>query len=115
MQEWALTNGLADVYLAGLAGAVGVSNYGPKQLRRIHSDLARRGVPLASAQVQFSLLSCGAAQDELLETAAELGVGVIAYSPLSLGVLSGVFCLFFVRFVVVFVCARGQTALVAAL
>ena len=44
MQEWALTNGLADVYLAGLAGAVGVSNYGPKQLRRIHSDLARRGV-----------------------------------------------------------------------
>ena len=31
--------------------AVGVSNYGPRQLERIHRYLTKRGVPLASAQV----------------------------------------------------------------
>ena len=30
--------------------AVGVSNYGPRQLERIHAYLERRGIPLASAQ-----------------------------------------------------------------
>ena len=31
--------------------AVGVSNYGPKQMRKIHTHLTARGIPLASAQV----------------------------------------------------------------
>lgn len=35
----------------GLVQAVGVSNYGPKQMTRIHRYLTARGVPLASAQV----------------------------------------------------------------
>ena len=34
----------------GLVQAVGVSNYGPKQLQRIHKHLTARGVPLASVQ-----------------------------------------------------------------
>lgn len=50
---------------------------------------ASRGVPLSSAQVQFSLLSFGPQQKELQETAAELGITVISYSPLALGVLTG--------------------------
>ncbi len=37
--------------LQGLVQAVGVSNYGPKQMRKIHAHLTARGVPLASAQV----------------------------------------------------------------
>ena len=36
--------------LQGLVKAVGVSNYGPRQLERIHAYLERRGIPLASAQ-----------------------------------------------------------------
>jgi pyridoxine 4-dehydrogenase len=82
-------NGLADCYEQGLVRAVGVSNYGPKQLRKVARQFGSRGVPLASAQVQFSLLSCGPTQDELLETAAELGITVIAYSPLALGLIGG--------------------------
>ena len=34
-----------------LVRAVGVSNYGPRQLERINDYLTERGVPLASAQV----------------------------------------------------------------
>ena len=34
-----------------LVRAVGVSNYGPRQLERISKYLTERGVPLASAQV----------------------------------------------------------------
>ncbi len=52
-------------------------------------NFASRGVPLSSAQVQFSLLSFGPEQQQLQEAAAELGVTVIAYSPLALGLLTG--------------------------
>lgn len=51
MQEWALWNGLADCYDQGLVKAVGVSNYGAKELRRVAKNFEKRGVPLASAQV----------------------------------------------------------------
>lgn len=40
----------------GLVEAVGVSNYGPRQLQRISAYLEKRGVPLAAVQVQYSLL-----------------------------------------------------------
>jgi pyridoxine 4-dehydrogenase len=46
-------------------------------------------VPLASAQVQLSLLSWGPEQQNLLDAAQDLGVTVIAYSPLALGILTG--------------------------
>lgn len=55
----------------------------------MHKKLADRGVKLALTQVQLSLLSWGAMQQELLATAQELGVTVIAYSPLGLGMLTG--------------------------
>ena len=52
LQEWALVNGLADCYEKGLVEAVGVSNYGPRQLERVAGELAARGAPLASAQAR---------------------------------------------------------------
>ncbi|KAM0914064.1 hypothetical protein ACQ4PT_011764 [Festuca glaucescens] len=89
LQERALWDGLVEMYDKGLVRAVGVSNYGPKQLLKIHSYLASRGVPLSSAQVQFSLLSMGDEQMELKTVCDSLGVRVIAYSPLGLGMLTG--------------------------
>lgn len=56
---------------------------------QVHKKLADRGVPLALAQVQLSLLSWGPQQQDLVATAKELGVTVIAYSPLGLGMLTG--------------------------
>ena len=88
-QEAALLDGLADVYQAGLAGGVGLSNYGPQQLRKAHARLAARGVPLVSAQVQYSLLSLAPERSGLREACDELGIRLIAYSPLCLGALTG--------------------------
>ena len=47
---------LADAVAAGKVTAVGVSNYSAAQLRMAHAALAQRGVPLASNQVEYSLL-----------------------------------------------------------
>ncbi|KAJ3690322.1 hypothetical protein LUZ61_019486 [Rhynchospora tenuis] len=89
LQEKALWDGLVAMYEKGLVQAVGVSNYGPKQLLKIYDYLNTRGVPLCSAQVQFSLLSMGPEQMELKQVCDSLGIRVIAYSPLGLGMLTG--------------------------
>ncbi|WCJ32457.1 NAD(P)-linked oxidoreductase superfamily protein [Euphorbia peplus] len=89
LQELALWDGLVAMYEQGLVRAVGVSNYGPKQLVKIHDYLKVRGVPLCSAQVQFSLLSMGKDQMEIKQVCDSLGVRLIAYSPLGLGMLTG--------------------------
>ncbi|XP_057798811.1 pyridoxal reductase, chloroplastic isoform X2 [Salvia miltiorrhiza] len=89
LQEGALWDGLVAMYDKGLVGAVGVSNYGPKQLLKIYNYLEARGVPLVSAQVQFSLLSMGEDQIEMKRICDSLGIRVIAYSPLGLGMLTG--------------------------
>ena len=57
-QDRQLWDGLADCYEQGLIGAVGLSNYGPKQLRRAVRHIRdERGVPVALAQAQVNLLS----------------------------------------------------------
>lgn len=89
LQEKALWDGLVAMYEKGLVRAVGVSNYGPKQLIKIYDYLNSRGVPLCSAQVQFSLLSMGPEQMELKAISNSLGIGLISYSPLGLGMLTG--------------------------
>ena len=88
LQERALWKGMGDIKERGLAKAVGVSNYGPKQLKKIHAYLAGRGVPLATCQVQLSLLSYDELQKEVLAVCEELDIKVISYSPLALGLLT---------------------------
>ncbi|MFM2158093.1 MAG: hypothetical protein RLZZ124_567, partial [Cyanobacteriota bacterium] len=43
-QEGPLLEGLADLVLAGEVESLGVSNMGPRRLRQVHAQLARRGV-----------------------------------------------------------------------
>jgi len=56
---------------------------------RAHAALARRGIPLASNQVQYSLLHRRPEVNGVLDTCRELGVTLIAYMPLASGALTG--------------------------
>ena len=88
-QEAALWDGLVRCHDAGLCSAVGVSNFGPRQLAKISRFLERRSVPLAVAQTQFSLLSCGSETQAAISASRDAGAVPLAYSPLALGMLSG--------------------------
>ena len=84
-----LMNLMADAVEAGMVRAVGVSNYSAAQLRSAHAALARRGIPLASNQVQYSLLHRDPERNGVLDACRELGVTLIAYMPLASGALTG--------------------------
>jgi aryl-alcohol dehydrogenase-like predicted oxidoreductase len=84
-----LMNLMADAVEAGKVKAVGVSNYSAEQMRRAHAALAQRGIPLASNQVEYSLLHRKPEVDGVLDACRELGVTLIAYSPLAGGALTG--------------------------
>ena len=60
-------------------------------MRQAHEALARRGLPLASNQVKYSLLDRSIERNGVLDAAKELGVTIIAYSPLEMGLLTGKF------------------------
>jgi aryl-alcohol dehydrogenase-like predicted oxidoreductase len=82
-------NGMADAVELGLTSAVGVSNFSVRQMERAHAALARRGVALTSNQVEYSLLQRGPERSGLLQACRDLGVTLIAYSPLGMGLLTG--------------------------
>ncbi len=78
--EWAVTTGRARY--------VGVSNYSGWQVARAASLLESARVPLVADQVEYSLL-CRVPEDELVPASAALGFGLLAWSPLGRGVLTG--------------------------
>ena len=84
-------NAMADLVEAGKIRSVGVSNFNPTRMRRAHAALAKRGIPLAVNQVLYSLLHREIETNGILETAKELGVTIIAYSPVARGLLTGKF------------------------
>ncbi|MEO5664508.1 MAG: aldo/keto reductase [Nocardioides sp.] len=75
---------------SGRASYVGVSNYSGWQTAQ--AATWQRAVPgrtpLASTQVEYSLLARGI-EHEVLPAAAALGLGVLPWSPLGRGVLTG--------------------------
>jgi aryl-alcohol dehydrogenase-like predicted oxidoreductase len=73
----------------GLTRAVGVSNYDRRQTEETQRLLEAQGVPLASNQVEFSLLERGPERTGLLDSCLASNVTVIAYSPLAMGLLTG--------------------------
>ncbi|MBW4466048.1 MAG: aldo/keto reductase [Pegethrix bostrychoides GSE-TBD4-15B] len=89
MGQTTLMQALADEVQQGRIRAVGVSNYSAAQMREAHRTLARRGVPLAVNQMQYSLLARQIEQNGVLQTARDLSVTILAYSPLAQGLLTG--------------------------
>jgi aryl-alcohol dehydrogenase-like predicted oxidoreductase len=80
---------LAQAAQDGYAQAVGVSNYSCTQTERAYTALARFGIPLASNQVEYHLLNRSIEKNGLFALCNELGIKIIAYSPLAQGLLTG--------------------------
>lgn len=89
MSQETLLNALADEAQRGRIAAIGVSNYSAQQMREAHKILADRGIALAVNQVRYSLLTRQIEASGILDTARELGITLLAYSPLAQGLLSG--------------------------
>ncbi|XP_021735319.1 uncharacterized oxidoreductase At1g06690, chloroplastic-like [Chenopodium quinoa] len=82
-------DGLGDAVEKGLVKAVGVSNYSEKRLRDAYQQLKKRGIPLASNQVNYSLIYRNPEENGVKATCDELGITLIAYSPIGQGSLTG--------------------------
>jgi aryl-alcohol dehydrogenase-like predicted oxidoreductase len=80
---------IAKVAKAGLTKAVGVSNFDKNQMQRAFTVLISSNLPLASNQVEYHLLNRLVEKNGLLDRCKELGVRLIAYSPLAKGFLTG--------------------------
>lgn len=89
MSQETLMNALADEVQRGRIEAVGVSNYSATEMRQAHQILAARGVRLATNQVRYSLITRQIESQGILDTARELGITILAYSPLAQGLLTG--------------------------
>ena len=80
---------LAHAVRSGKALYVGISSYPEKQTREAHRILAAMGVPIILHQPSYSVINRWIENDRTIDACGELGIGVIAFSPLSQGVLSG--------------------------
>ncbi len=87
VETWA--EALGETVKVGLVRAVGVSNYNIEQTRRTYGVLKHMEIPLASNQVEYSLLDRRVEKNGLLPLCQELGITLIAYSPMAKGILSG--------------------------
>jgi aryl-alcohol dehydrogenase-like predicted oxidoreductase len=74
---------LARAKEQGKIGAIGLSEVAADVLRRAH-----KVHPIGALQSEYSLWTRDV-EDEILDTARELGVGFVAYSPLGRGFLAG--------------------------
>jgi aryl-alcohol dehydrogenase-like predicted oxidoreductase len=79
-QGW---SALADLKRQGKVRWIGVSNFNVRQLKR-----ARAIAPVTSLQPPYSLLH-REVEDEILPYCLREGIGVIAYSPMASGLLTG--------------------------
>ena len=74
---------VAELKERGLVRHIGVSNFDVEQLRRIQQI-----APVETLQPPYSLVD-RAVEDDILPFAEREGIGVIAYSPMGSGLLSG--------------------------
>jgi aryl-alcohol dehydrogenase-like predicted oxidoreductase len=74
---------MAELVRAGKVRFLGISEAAPGTVRRAHAVH-----PITAGQYEWSLFTRDL-EDEVLATLRELGIGVVAYSPLGRGFLSG--------------------------
>ncbi|WP_406350497.1 aldo/keto reductase [Streptomyces sp. NBC_00658] len=75
---------LAELVAEGKIRNIGLSEASAQTVRRAHAVH-----PLTAVQTEYSLFERGIEHDGVLDTLRELGIGLVAYSPLGRGFLSG--------------------------
>ncbi|KOU41759.1 aldo/keto reductase [Streptomyces sp. NPDC060334] len=75
---------MAELVTAGKVRHIGLCEVAPTTIRRAHAVH-----PLAAVQTEYSLFERGIEHDGVLDVLRELGIGLVAYSPLGRGFLSG--------------------------
>ncbi|MGT2526281.1 aldo/keto reductase [Streptomyces nojiriensis] len=75
---------MAELVAAGKVGHIGISEASAATIARAHAVH-----PLTAVQTEYSLFERGIEHDGVLDTLRELGIGLVAYSPLGRGFLSG--------------------------
>ena len=80
---------LDHIVRTGRALYVGVSSYTAEETRRAHAILDSLGTPLTIHQPSYSMLNRWIETDGLLDAAGELGFGVIGFTALAQGLLTG--------------------------
>ena len=80
---------LAHAVRSGKALYVGISSYPEQETREAHRILREMGVATTIHQPSYSMINRWIEKDGTLAACDELGIGVIAFSPLAQGVLSG--------------------------
>ena len=77
---------LGELVKAGKVRYIGLSEAAPETLRRAHAVH-----PISALQTEYSMWTRDVEADGVLDTARELGVAFVAYSPLGRGFLTGRF------------------------
>ncbi|WDR02016.1 aldo/keto reductase [Devosia algicola] len=80
---------LAHAVRSGKALYVGISSYPEKETREAYRILKEMGVATTIHQPSYSILNRWIEEDKTMDACGELGIGMIAFSPLAQGVLSG--------------------------
>jgi L-glyceraldehyde 3-phosphate reductase len=80
---------LAHAVQSGKALYVGISSYPEKETREAYRILKAMGVATTIHQPSYSMINRWIEKDGTIDACGELGIGVIAFSPLAQGVLSG--------------------------
>lgn len=84
-----IAQGMADCVNKGLAKTVGVANYSLEDMNKMQEELAKYDVPLATNQVEFSVLCRLPEVSGLLQACKERGIVLQSYSSLAQGRLPG--------------------------
>lgn len=80
---------LHDIVRSGKALYVGISSYSAADTRKAHEILADLGTPLSVHQPSYSMLNRWIETDGLIDVCGELGIGMVGFTALAQGLLSG--------------------------
>ncbi len=82
---------MAELFAQKKIKYIGVSNFSANKMKSAWETLDKKGIPLASNQMPYSLLNRKIESSGVMEMAKKLGISIIAYSPLAQGLVTGKF------------------------